>query len=241
MRTKLNNLNFSVKVNNIKTTAEVITESLIDMIHNVKLKPGQQLSQEGIAKMFGVSRVPVRDALQNIVNIGLAEKVPRKGIIVSPIDREILKNLYDVRRLLEGNAIQLVIMNRYPGIIEVLKNIILKQIKAMKEKDRSGAMQLNEGFHSNLYSFKTTKNKILNDLIFYNRLRITHAKNVSLCNGFYENNVIKNSPSNHQKIVDKIEKGSVNEAKELIIEIINQSEKKVFDNLNRMNFFKNID
>jgi len=241
MRTKLNNLNLSVKVNNIKTTAEVITESLIDMIHNVKLKPGQQLSQEEIAKMFGVSRVPVRDALQNIVNIGLAEKVPRKGIIVSPIDREILKNLYDVRRLLEGNAIQLVVMNRYPGIIEVLKNIILKQIKAMKKKDRSRAMQLNEGFHSNLYSIKTTKNKILNDLIFYNRLRITHAKNVSLANGFYENNVIKNSPSNHQKIVDKIEKGSVNEAKELIIEIINQSEKKVFDNLNRMNFFKNID
>jgi len=232
----LENTKLSFKINEIKTTAEVITESLIELIHNVKLKPGQQLSQEKIAKMFGVSRVPVRDALQNIVNIGLAKRVPRKGIIVSPINIEVLKNLYDVRRLLEGHAVKLVIKNIRYDILKVLKRIIMEQNEAIKNDNKVEAKKLNEEFHSNLYCYSTTKNKILNDLIFYNRLRIIHAKNVSISNTIHEKKLVKNSPKNHKRIVSVIEKGDIVEAQQLIINIIKNSEKEVLINLDKMNF-----
>ena len=51
------------RIDAIQNTAEVIAQSLKEMIYEAELKPSQPLIQERIAEMFQVSRVPVRDAL----------------------------------------------------------------------------------------------------------------------------------------------------------------------------------
>ena len=72
------------RIDAIQNTAEVIAQSLKEMIYEAELKPGQPLIQERIAEMFQVSRVPVRDALQLLIAMGLAVNVPRRGVIVRP-------------------------------------------------------------------------------------------------------------------------------------------------------------
>ena len=64
------------RVNAIQSTAEVIANSLKEIIYGAEFKPGQQLVQETIARMFQVSRVPVRDALQILIKMGIAVNVP---------------------------------------------------------------------------------------------------------------------------------------------------------------------
>src|SRR5512147_1243499 len=102
------------RINAIQNTAEVIAQSLREMIYEAELKPGQPLIQERIAEMFDVSRVPVRDALQLLIGMGLAVNVPRRGVIVRPLSWQLLDELFEVRKILEGAAIRMAMRNATP-------------------------------------------------------------------------------------------------------------------------------
>lgn len=95
----MNQENLTYKVDSIQNTAEVIAKSLEDKIYGAELKPGQQLVQENIARMFGVSRVPVRDALQILINMGLAVNMPRRGVFVRRLSKKSLGELFEVRKI----------------------------------------------------------------------------------------------------------------------------------------------
>ena len=66
--------------------------------------PGKALSESVLARVYGSSRTPVREALSRLVDEGYVERVPRKGWMVSPITLMSIQNTFDVRRLLEGTA-----------------------------------------------------------------------------------------------------------------------------------------
>ncbi len=94
--------NLAHRINAIQNTAEVIAQSLKEMIYEAELKPGQPLIQERIAEMFQVSRVPVRDALQLLIANGIAVNVPRRGVIVRPLSRRLLAELSRCVRFSRG-------------------------------------------------------------------------------------------------------------------------------------------
>ena len=82
----------------------MIADRLEDMIHAGMLKPGEHLVQTELAERFGVSRVAVRDALQELIQRGLATRVPRKGTIVRPVSCKIVRDVFAVRRVVESLA-----------------------------------------------------------------------------------------------------------------------------------------
>ena len=84
----MDNLIWATRVNEIKNTNEVILQGLIEMIYEGKFKLGQKLVQEEIANIFNVSRVPVRDAFQILLEVKLAERVPRKGLIIAKLSKK---------------------------------------------------------------------------------------------------------------------------------------------------------
>lgn len=59
----MNKEDLADRVDAIQKSIEIIVQTLKEMICEAELKPGQQLVQKNIARMFGVSRAPVRDAL----------------------------------------------------------------------------------------------------------------------------------------------------------------------------------
>jgi len=84
----LQGINWVMRVNNIESTSDIIFQGLIEMIYEGKFLPGQKLIQEEIANIFNVSRVPVRDAFQKRSETGLAEKIPRRGLIVAKLSEK---------------------------------------------------------------------------------------------------------------------------------------------------------
>lgn len=66
------------------------------------LAPGTRLSEAAIAERFGVSRTPVREALQNIVSRSLAERSPYKGVIVRSLDPERLESMFEAMAAMEA-------------------------------------------------------------------------------------------------------------------------------------------
>lgn len=74
-----------------------------------ELRPGQRIVQENLASRLGISRVPVREALQHLQGEGLVEYTAHRGYQVTHLDYGDLSELYYLRRLLEAEAIRLAV------------------------------------------------------------------------------------------------------------------------------------
>jgi DNA-binding GntR family transcriptional regulator len=88
---------------------EVVADSLRDEILDGRLAAGSRLVEAELAERFGVSRGPVRDALQELARTGLAVDLPRRGTFVSSLTERDLSEVYDIRRAIEEAAVRLTI------------------------------------------------------------------------------------------------------------------------------------
>ena len=83
---------------------EQVHEAILLEISAGKLTPGARIIQEQIAAELGVSRQPVQQALLLLRNQGLLKDAPGRGLIVAPLDPEYIRQMYEVRAVLEGLA-----------------------------------------------------------------------------------------------------------------------------------------
>ena len=89
-----------------------VQPNLVDQVHEAilleisvgKLTPGTRIIQEQIASELGVSRQPVQQALLLLRNQGLLRDAPGRGLIVAPLDPDHIRQMYEVRAVLEGLA-----------------------------------------------------------------------------------------------------------------------------------------
>jgi DNA-binding GntR family transcriptional regulator len=71
------------------------------------LDPGQQIVQSMLAERHQVSMTPIREALQRLMQNGFVHPMPRSGYIVSPITVSDVKDLFELRAILEAAAVRL--------------------------------------------------------------------------------------------------------------------------------------
>lgn len=83
---------------------ELVQDAILAEIASGKLPPGARIIQEQIAQELGVSRQPVQQALLVLRNLGVLREAPGRGLQVAPLDLDHVRNMYDVRAVLEGLA-----------------------------------------------------------------------------------------------------------------------------------------
>jgi DNA-binding GntR family transcriptional regulator len=88
------------------TTPDVIAETLREEILRGEFPPGQALRQEELATRFAVSRLPVRDALLRLKAQGLVDVVPNRGAFVVALSADEVREIYEMRVLLEGDLLE---------------------------------------------------------------------------------------------------------------------------------------
>jgi len=93
------------------TFASIVTERLRAAIVDGSLEPGSQLSEVELANTFGVSRGPVREALQRLVQEGLLLSEPHRGVFVPVLTHEDVLDIYLAREALESAAIRSIVAN----------------------------------------------------------------------------------------------------------------------------------
>jgi len=81
-----------------------VVDAIVSEIVDGELPSNVRLIQDELARAYGVSRQPVQQALLLLKNQGLVRDAPGRGLIVSPLDIEFVRNLYEVRAVLEGLA-----------------------------------------------------------------------------------------------------------------------------------------
>ncbi|MDX3663327.1 GntR family transcriptional regulator [Streptomyces sp. ID05-26A] len=85
---------------------DFVLESIKEAILYGKLKPGQALVETDLAAMLNVSKTPVREALKTLAGSGLVVMSPYKGATVRVVDAEMAASVYDVRLLVEPEALR---------------------------------------------------------------------------------------------------------------------------------------
>ena len=129
-----------------------VTTKLREVILKGEFEDGERLVQEEWANKLGVSRMPIREALKQLEVEGLVRIEPRRGAIVTPISAEDIEEIYQLRALLEGEAVEKSLPNLSKEHIEDLENIY-EQMKNIDVNEHNVAefMRLNENFHKILY------------------------------------------------------------------------------------------
>jgi DNA-binding GntR family transcriptional regulator len=88
------------------TAQEAVLAELRRSILEGELAPGAQILQDRIAESLGVSRVPVREALKMLEGEGLVSYAPHRGYFVTELDAAELTEVYEIRALLEAEAVR---------------------------------------------------------------------------------------------------------------------------------------
>ena len=89
------------------TLVDQVVDAIVAEIVGGELPSNSRLIQDDLARAYGVSRQPVQQALLLLRNRGLVQEAPGRGLIVSPLDVGFVRNLYEVRAMLDGLAARL--------------------------------------------------------------------------------------------------------------------------------------
>lgn len=81
-----------------------VRDAILQEIATGALAPGERLVQERIAESLGVSRQPVQQALALLLSQGVLRDAPGRRLIVAPLDAQYVRQMYDMRAVIEGLA-----------------------------------------------------------------------------------------------------------------------------------------
>ncbi|MGO1058400.1 GntR family transcriptional regulator [Planococcus sp. FY231025] len=134
-----------IELNEVKKNS--VYDYLFNAIRSGDIKPGQTLTERGLAEKIGVSRTPVREAIRKLEEQGIVTHEPHKGVKVITLSEEKVTQLYEVRELLEGLAVRRLAERQTPQIIEELRGFIERAEKEAVENNVREMAEINSEFH----------------------------------------------------------------------------------------------
>ena len=151
---------FKVDLSEKAVTRDKVYSILSKAIFRGDLQPGQRLVESKLAKLMKVSRTPIREAIIELVQKGLAVPSPPKGVKVAPLPTtEELTEFYDINGILRGLAARKAASNIAPQEIKHLQEIILQSEQSLREGSLKEIFKLNKKFHQVIE--KSSNNKEL--------------------------------------------------------------------------------
>jgi DNA-binding GntR family transcriptional regulator len=130
----------------IPSRTQYVLEAVKHAILTGRLRPGQALVETELAAQFGVSKTPVREALKTLAGTGLVVMSQYKGATVRTVDSAMAREVYDVRLLLEPEALRRSVERA--ADLEAAQEALLKADDSADRAERSLA---NREFHRALY------------------------------------------------------------------------------------------
>jgi DNA-binding GntR family transcriptional regulator len=132
-----------------RSTSSRIAEQLRRQISSGERPPGTPLRQEALAMELGVSRMPVRDALQKLLAEGLVILHPHRGMYISSLTPEECAELFDLRTMLESDALRRAISKHTAASRRKLRFV---QAELELAKDTRAWVDADREFHDLLYA-----------------------------------------------------------------------------------------
>lgn len=132
-----------------RTLREIIQDRLTADIVHARLRPGQKLVEVELARVYGVSRGPVREALRALEGQGLVRLLSNRRAVVTRLTSDQLRELYDIRIELDGLAARLAAPALTDRDIAHLEHLLVQMDRSLGNLD--AWLAFNDTFHLTLY------------------------------------------------------------------------------------------
>jgi DNA-binding GntR family transcriptional regulator len=123
------------------------------------IPPGQAVNQDELARRFGVSRIPLREALRTLVGEGLIIMKPGLGAVVTELDAGEVQELYGLRLQLEPPLAKDIVDHVRRRDLDDL-TALADSMKALGEKDSEEWSDLNYRFHRRVYELSERRHAV---------------------------------------------------------------------------------
>ena len=150
----------------IQTVQEAVVGHLRNLILTGQLVPGQRLLQEELAEKLGISRTPIREALQQLANQGLVNISSYKGASVARFSAPEMIEIYSVRIALESYAASLATEKVTDEDLERLETLMQEMGKAVLNRDFEHLVEAHHEFHASIYAI-AGKQRLYEHIIQY--------------------------------------------------------------------------
>ena len=134
-----------------RTRAEIVSQQIADDILSGVLRPGDRLEEYGLARRYGLSRTPVREALHRLAAAGLIDLNPRRGARVSLPDEGTLAELFELLGELEASCASFAAVRMSPAERARLSSAHAGAFKVASRGDVESYVRRNREFHEAIY------------------------------------------------------------------------------------------
>ena len=158
-----------------------IFEILRDRIVFGQYPPGVSLSEKDLCREFNVSRTPLREAIQKLVDLKLVTVIPRFGTHVTPIDIQEIRSAFEVKIKLEGLAGELAAVRIKPNQLEELDGLIKEAARGDQgdeNRRHNRLIEIDSRFHTIIH--QAAQNPILQEFLNNLHYRCARLWNSSL-------------------------------------------------------------
>jgi DNA-binding GntR family transcriptional regulator len=179
---------------------EVVYKKLKKMIISHKLEPGTKIHEEHIAEELGVSRTPIREALSKLEQEGVVKIIPRRGAYIVKLSKEEIYEILTIREFLEALAVRLCTRHVNDDLIKKLRECFEDPDGNPIANNPELVHKADVHFHDIILN--SCKSKKLSELMhnIYDQIQMLRSRVVTLPGK------AKKSMSDHQKVIDALEK-----------------------------------
>jgi len=211
---------------------EQVYSTILNAICDGQLAPGERLAQEGVAEQLNVSRQPVGQALMLLKSQGFVCKAGRRGLMVTPLEEDFVRSLYEFRGALDRLAARQAATNAASRDIARAKRTTALDQKTATDASISKSIAADMDFHRLIYEL--SGNAILADTMqpYLNHFRRIMSA-VLRINGYSKNVWVE-----HAAILDAIAKGDAEKAEALAGEHAEAASTSLQRELNKQTYAK---
>jgi DNA-binding GntR family transcriptional regulator len=214
------------KLTTVPSYAVQAGEMLKKSILEGKYKPGTRLNEAELASSMGVSRSPIREAIQRLAKEGLVNIVPRKGAFVNDLTFEEVEELYELREALEIKAAELAAQRISDEEIDQISRLLDRTSNALQRK-KYAQYPWDLDFHRQVAH--CAKNRYIEEKIYDTNIHLLLIRHKSGSEIGRAEKALKE----HEKIFKGLEKRDVNLAKQAMKEHIHFSKMNVTNFLSK--------
>jgi DNA-binding GntR family transcriptional regulator len=190
------------------------TDAIRAMILEGELGMGARLREEQLAERLGISRPPLREALRLLEREGLVVATPRRGVSVTELSDQDVREILTLRSALERLAIELGIPVTDESRLEECRKALAEMEKCAREEDRAGLVERGYAFHSAIVALAGHRRLLSIYHSLHHQLLLCMAMNLYAREHFYEDLVTH--VERHRQLLEVIEGGDPDEVLEAL-------------------------
>lgn len=152
--------------NSPKSKKAIVYENLKSRIIKNLVNPGEPLNEGVLSKELKISKTPIREALQQLEKEGFIESIPAKGAFVSMISIQDIREIFEIREVLECEVIRRAALKAGPERVGAIRE---KFVSSESDNKKASAGHFKSGDEVHAFIFETFGNNRLKEI--YKRLQ----------------------------------------------------------------------